>query len=124
MIPASDMHARWLVRKYCSQHVTEAPLDETPGEAVGRDIRTCAALAASLHARVNPIFMREVIRLFEELHEVHAGEHHDIKQNAALTLNNVPDLIDGLQHQINKAIGELLAYTEPMTSRVEDKVPA
>jgi hypothetical protein len=67
--------------------------------------------------------MREVIRLFEELHEVHAGNHPDIDRNAALTVNNVPDLIDGLQEQINAAIGELLDHTEPF-ARTGEKVPA
>jgi ABC-type transporter Mla subunit MlaD len=124
MIPASDMHARWLVRRVCAGFVEETPAGETAREEVGRAIRSCAALTASLGARVNPIFMREVIRLFEELHEVHAGTHPEIKQNAALTVNNAPDLIDGLQDQINTAISELLAHTEPMNRRIEDKVSA
>jgi hypothetical protein len=118
------MHARWLVRRVCAQFVEEATAGETPREEVGRAIRSCAALAASLGARVNPIFMHEVIRLFEELHEVHTGNHPDIVTNAALTINNVPDLIDGLQAQINAAISELLLHTEPMTRRAEDKVSA
>ena len=123
MTPASPMHARWLVRRVCSRHVEETPAVESAREEIGRAIRSCAALTASLGARVNPIFMREVIRLFEELHEVHAGNHPDIERNAALTINNVPDLIDALQGQINAAIGELLDHTEPF-ARTGEKVPA
>ena len=123
MIPASPMHARWLVRRVCSRHVEETPAVESAREEVGRAIRSCAALTASLGARVNPIFMREVIRLFEELHEVHAGNHPDIDRNAALTVNNVPGLIEELNRQINAAIGELLDHTEPF-ARTGEKVPA
>jgi len=124
MSPVSPMHAAWLVRRVCGKHVEEAPLNETGGEYVARSIRSCAALTASLGARVNPIFMHEVIRLLEELHEVHAGTHADLRQNAALTVNNAPDLIDRLQQQISGAVQELLAHTEPLTRRAEDKVPA
>lgn len=124
MKPASDMHARWIIRKVCAQHVEETPLNETVRDEIGRAIRSCATLTASLGARVNPIFMREVIRLFEELHTVHAGTNEGIRQNAALTVNNVPDLVDRYQAQINTAITELLAHTEPMTRRADDKVSA
>jgi len=112
------MHAAWLVRRVCAQHVEEAPLNETGGEYVARSIRSCAALTATLGTRVNPIFMHEVIRLLEELHTVHAGTHADLDQNAALTVNNAPDLIDRLQQQISAAVSELLAHTEPLKERV------
>jgi len=124
MNPVSPMHAAWLVRRVCGKHVEEAPLNEAGGEYVARSIRSCAALTASLGARVNPIFMHEVIRLMEELHTVHAGTHGDLRQNQALTVNNAPDLIDRLQQQISAAVQDLLAHTEPLTRRAEDKVPA
>lgn len=116
-------YARFQVREVCRRHVEETPLVESGREEVGRAIRSCAALTAAIGARVNPIFMREVIRLFEELHEVHAGQHPDLDQNAALTLNNKPDLLDRLQEQINHAITELLAHTEPF-ARAGEKVSA
>ena len=118
MNPVSPMHAAWLVRRVCGRHVEEAPLNETGGEYVARSIRSCAALTASLGARVNPIFMHEVIRLMEELHTVHAGTHADLQQNQALTINNAPDLIDRLQVQISTAVADLLAHTEPLKERV------
>ena len=118
MSPVSGMHAAWLVRRVCGRHVEEAPLNESGGEYVARSIRSCAALTATLGARVNPIFMHEVIRLMSELHEVHAGTHHGLDQNAALTVNNAPDLIDRLQQQISGAVNELLAHTEPLKERV------
>ena len=99
-------------------------MNETGGEYVARSIRSCATLTATLGARVNPIFMHEVIRLLEELHEVHTGTHPDIDQNQALTVNNATDLIDRLQQQISAAVNELLTHTEPLTRRAEDKVPA
>jgi len=113
-----------LVRRVCGKHVEEAPMNETGGEYVARAIRSCAALTATLGARVNPIFMHEVIRLLEELHTVHAGTHGDLDQNATLTVNNAPDLIDQLQQQISNAVADLLSHTEPLTRRGEDKVPA
>jgi len=124
MSPVSGMHAAWLVRHVCGRHVEDAPLNETGGEYVARSIRSCAALTASLGARVNPIFMHEVIRLLEELHTVHAGTHADLDRNQALTINNAPDLIDRLQVQISAAVNELLAHTEPLTRRAEDRIPA
>jgi hypothetical protein len=124
MNAVSPMHAAWLVRLVCGRHVEEAPLNETGGEYVARSRRSCAALAASLGAKVNPIFMHEVIRLLEELHTVHAGTHPDLRQNAALTVNNAPDLIDYLQRKISGAVHELLAHTEPLTRRAEDRIPA
>ena len=124
MSPVSGMHAAWLVRRVCGKHVEEAPMNETGGEYVARSIRSCATLTATLGARVNPIFMHEVIRLLEELHEVHAGTHQDLLQNQALTVNNAPDLIDRLQQQISAAVADVLAHTEPLTRRAEDKVMA
>ena len=117
------MHAAWLVRRVCSKHVQETPKDESGPDEIARANRSCAALTATIEERVNPIFMREVIRLFEELHEVHTGRHPDIDRNESLTVNNVPDLIDGLQRDISKAVAALLAHTEPM-SRAGEKVPA
>ena len=124
MTPVSPMHAAWLVRRVCGQHVEETPLNASPAEEVARSRRSCAALAASLGAKVNPIFMHEVIRLLEELHTVHTGTHADLRQNATLTVNNAPDLIDYLQRKISTAVQELLAHTEPLTRRAEDRIPA
>lgn len=124
MNPVSGTHAAWLVRRVCGQYVEETPADESPAQEVGRAIRANAALTAAIGARVNPIYMQEVIRLFEELHTVHTGAHEQIRQNAALTVNNVPDLIDAINRQINQAIGELLAHTEPLNRRAEDRVMA
>ena len=124
MNPVSNTHAAWLTRRVCGQYVEEKPLNESPAQEVGRAIRANAALTAAIGARVNPIYMAEVIRLFEELHTVHTGQHPGIEQNAALTVNNVPDLIDRYQRDINQAIGELLAHTEPLNRRAEDKVMA
>ena len=104
MSPVTNTHSAWLVRRVCGQHVEETPLTESPAQEVGRAIRSCATLTASIGARVNPIYMNEVIRLFEELHDVHTGEHRDIRTNAALTVNNVPALTDYIQGLINQAI--------------------
>lgn len=112
MKPVTPTHAAWLVRKVCAQHVEEIPADQSQIGEVMRAIRSCAALTAAIGARVNPIFMDEVIRLMEELHEVAAGTHEGIEQNAALTVNNVPALEEELQARINDAIAELLAHTE------------
>jgi hypothetical protein len=124
MIPASDTHARWLVRTYCGKHIDETPKGEPSMDWIARALRTEAALNAALKARVNRINFNEVVSTLEELREVHAGTHPDIEQNAALTINNVPDLLDSLQAQVNATIGDLLAHTEPMTRRAEDKVMA
>jgi len=124
MSPVTNTHSAWLVRRVCGQHVEETPLVESPAQEVGRAIRSCATLTASIGARVNPIYMAEVIRLFEELHDVHTGQHDRIRQNAALTVNNVPDLIDRLQYRINQAITELLDHTEPLNHRAQDRIPA
>ena len=124
MNPVSNTHAAWLTRRVCGQYVEETPADESMAQYVARAIRSCAALTAAIGARVNPIYMAEVIRLFEELHTIHTGTHDAIRTNAALTVNNVPDLIDRYQRDINQAIGELLQHTEPLNRRAEDKVPA
>ena len=117
MNPVTPGHAAWLVRKVCAQHVEEQPADQSQIGEVMRAVRSCAALTAAIGARVNPIYMEEVIRLFEELHEVKAGTHEGIRQNAALTVNNVPALEEALQGQISDAIADLLAHTEPLQVR-------
>lgn len=119
MKPVTPGHAAWLVRKVCGEHVEEQPADQSQIGEVMRAIRSCAALSAAIGARVNPIYMDEVLRLMEELHEVKAGTHEGIRQNAALTVNNVPDLEDELQGRINTAITDLLAHTEPFQVREE-----
>ena len=121
MNPVTPGHAAWLVRKVCGQHVEEQPADQSQIGEVMRAIRSCAALSAAIGARVNPIFMDEVIRLLEELHEVKAGTHEGIRQNATLTVNNVPALEEALQEQISRAVTDLLAHTEPFD---REKVPA
>ena len=119
MKPVTPGHAAWLVRKVCAQHVEEQPADESQIGEVLRATRSCAALTAAIGARVNPIYMDEVIRLMEELYEVKAGTHDGIDQNAALTVNNVPALEEELQRRINDAITDLLAHTEPFQIREE-----
>lgn len=122
MKPVTAGHAAWLVRKVCAQHIEEQPLDQSQIGEVMRAIRSCAALSAAIGARVNPIYMDEVLRLMEELHEVKAGTHEGIEQNAALTVNNVPALEEDLQRRINDAITDLLAHTEPF--QIREGVPA
>lgn len=112
MRPVTPGHAAWLVRKVCAQHVEEQPADQSQIGEVLRATRSCAALSAAIGARVNPIYMDEVLRLMEELFEVKAGTHEGIQQNAALTVNNVPELEGELQGRINTAITDLLAHTE------------
>lgn len=117
MRPASDMHARFLVRTYCGRHIDETPAVEEPVEWIGRAMRTEAALNAALCARVNRIHFNQVICALEELRSVHAGTHPDIVQNATLTINNVPELLETLNTEVNEHITELLTHAEK-------KVPA
>lgn len=117
MKPVTAGHAAWLVRKVCAQHIEEQPADQSQVGEVMRAIRSCAALSAAIGARVNPIYMDEVLRLMAELHEVKAGTHEGIEQNRALTVNNVPALEDELQARINDAITDLLAHTEAFQIR-------
>jgi predicted trehalose synthase len=124
MIPASDIHARWLVRTYCGKHIDETPKGEPSMDWIARALRTEAALNAALKARVNRINFNEVVSTLEELREVHAGTHPDIEQNATLTINNVPKMLEDINKILNEQIGELLSHTEPMTRRAEDKVSA
>lgn len=123
MKPASDMHARYLVRTYCGRHIDDTPADESSRAWIARAIRTEAALNAALSARVNRIHFNEVVSTLEELRSVHAGTHPEIKQNQALTINNVPKMLEDINAELNEQIGELLASAEPMT-RAEDKVNA
>jgi len=124
MRPVSDSHARWLVRTYCGKHIDETPKAESSHDWIARALRTEAALNAALKARVNRINFNEVIVALEELRQVHAGTHPDIDQNATLTVNSVPKMLEDLNIALNEAIGDLLARAEPMRNRAEDKVPA
>ncbi len=123
-MPASDMHARWLVREYCGRHIDDTPAVETSREWIARATRTEAALNAALEAKVNRIHFNEVISTLEELRSVHAGTHPGIEQNQALTINNVPKMLEDINIILNEQIGELLAHAEPMNRRAEDKVMA
>lgn len=124
MIPASDMHARWLVRTYCGRHVTETAANESSGEWIARARRTQAALTAALGARVNGADMNQLITDLEELESVQCGTHPDLRVNAAYTVDNTDELTDLIQAQINATITGLLASVEPMNNRAQDKVMA
>lgn len=118
----SDTHAAWLVRRVCERHIQESPADESPLDEVSRANRSCAALTAAIGARVNPIFMDEVLTTFAEIESVECGTHPDLIVNAALTVNNKPDLLDQLNQQLSREIAELLAHTEPLQVREEAMV--
>jgi len=117
------MHARWLVREYCGRHINDTPARETSHQWIARATRTEAALNAALRARVNRIHFNEVISTLEEIREVHAGKHPDIEQNATLTIDNVPKMLEDLNITLNDSITELLACAEPF-ARAEEKVSA
>jgi hypothetical protein len=84
---------------------------------VHRANRSCAALTAAIGARVNPIFMDEVLTTFAEIESVECGTHPDLEVNAALTVNNKPDLLDKLNARLTREVAELLAHTEPLQVR-------
>jgi len=111
------------VRWFCGQHVRETPWDETPHEWYARATRTEAALNSTLRARINRADMNEVITTMEELESVEAGTHQNLKQNAALTVNNKPALLEAINNRLTREIAELLASAEPM-ARAGVKVPA
>lgn len=115
----TSMHARWLVRWFCERHVEETPAAETSTEWIVRAQRTQTALNAALGARVNQADMFEVITTLEELQSVECGTHPDIKQNAALTINNVPALTEALNFRLTDEVTDLLAHTEPLPRKKE-----
>jgi len=112
------------VKWFCGQHVRETPWDETPHEWYARATRTEAVLNSVLRAAVNRHNMNEIITTMEEIESVEAGTHQDLVQNKTLTVNNKPELLDSLNARLNREVAELLAHTEPLTRRAEDKVPA
>jgi dTDP-4-dehydrorhamnose reductase len=123
MIPASNMHARWLVRKYAKQHVAETEWNEPSREWIARARRTQAAMNSALGARVNGADLNQLITDFEELESVECGTHPDLVVNNAGTVDNTLELTERVTAQINATITELLACAEPM-SRTGEKVPA
>jgi hypothetical protein len=123
MIPASNMHARWLVRHYAKQHVTETEWNETAGAWIARARRTQAAMNAAIGARVNGADLNQLITDFEELESVECGTHPDLVVNNAGTVDNTLELTERVTAQINASITELLACAEPF-ARTEEKVSA
>jgi dTDP-4-dehydrorhamnose reductase len=123
MIPASNMHARWLVRHYAKQHVTETLWDEPSREWIARARRTQAAMNAAIGARVNGADLNQLITDFEELESVECGTHPDLVVNNAGTVDNTLELTERVTAQINASITELLACAEPF-ARTEEKVSA
>jgi hypothetical protein len=123
MIPASNMHARWLVRHYAKQHVSETEWNETAGSWIARARRTQAAMNAAIGARVNGADLNQLITDFEELESVECGTHPDLVVNNAGTVDNTLELTERVTAQINASITELLACAEPF-ARTEEKVSA
>ena len=122
-MPASDMHARWLVRHYALRHVAETEWNETPAAWIARARRTQAALNAALGVRINGADLNQLITDFEELESLECGTHPDLVVNNAGTVDNTGELTDRINAQINATITELLTTAEPLT-RAEDKVMA
>ena len=122
--PDASAYARYVVRTICQRHVDETPFDETPHEWYARATRSEAALNAILCVRINRADMNEVITTIENIQSLEAGTYAEIDQNAALTVNNVPDIADRLNARLNREIAELLTSAEPNARRAEDKVPA
>lgn len=123
MIPASDTHARWLVRFYAKRHVAETAWNESAHSWITRARRTQAAINAALGARINGADLNQLITDFEELESVETGTHPDIIRNAAQTVDNTLELTEQVTAQINATITELLACAEPF-ARTEEKVNA
>lgn len=121
--PASDMHARWLVRHYAQQHVAETEWDEPSKAWIARARRTQAAMNAALGVRVNGADLNQLITDFEELESLECGTHPDLNVNRAGTVDNTQELTDRINAQINATVTELLQSAEPLT-RAEDKVMA
>ena len=123
MKPASEMHARYLVRHYTQRHVAETEARESPAAWIARARRTQAALNAALGVRINGADLNQLITDFEELESVECGTHPDLVVNNARTVDNTGELTDRIQAQINQTITELLTSAEPM-SRAGEKVMA
>lgn len=123
MIPASNMHARWLVRHYAKQHVTETEWNESSYSWIARARRTQAAMNAAIGARINGADLNQLITDFEELESVECGTHPDLVVNNAGTVDNTLELTERVTAQINASITELLACAEPF-ARAEEKVSA
>lgn len=119
----SNMHARWTVRHFAKQHVTESEWDESPAAWIARARRTQAALNAALGVRVNGADLNQLITDFEELESVECGTHPDLVVNNAGTVDNTDWLTDRINAQINATVTGLLAAAEPM-SRTGEKVSA
>jgi hypothetical protein len=117
------MHARWLVRHYAKQHVSETEWNETAGAWIARARRTQAAMNAAIGARVNGADLNQLITDFEELESVECGTHPDLVVNNAGTVDNTLELTERVTKQINASITELLACAEPF-ARAEEKVSA
>ena len=96
------MHARWLVRHYAQQHVTETEARETPAAWIERAIRTHAALNAALGVRINRADLNQLITDFEELESLECGTHPDLVVNNAGTVDNTGELTDRINAQIDR----------------------
>ena len=123
MTPASDMHARFLVRHFAKQHVAETEFNETARAWIERARRTQAAMNSALGVRVNGADLNQLIVDFEEWESVETGTHPDLVRNATLTVDNTLELTERITRQINNTVTELLASAEPF-ARTEDKVSA
>jgi len=117
------MHARWLVRKYAKQHVSETEWNESSYSWIARARRTQAAMNSAIGARVNGADLNQLITDLEELESVETGTHPDLVVNNAGTVNNTLELTERITKQVNDSITELLACAEPF-ARAEEKVSA
>ena len=106
----TEEHARQVILSQCRQFVEDTPAREPGHDWDARLENLAKHLTAETGADIENATadLRELITTLEELQSVDTGTHYRIVLNAALTIDNRPDLRDELNRDLNDELAMVL----------------
>lgn len=113
MSKVTDAQARHIITSMCRQFIEDEP---ARGESALDEERRTAQLewdiSAAIGASIRPGSLEDTLTTLAGVQSVECGTHPDVVQNAALTVNTAPDVMDRLNDQLREELYFVLQAAE------------
>jgi hypothetical protein len=99
----TEPQARQIIREMCSQFIEDEP---ARSESVMAELDRLEQLEDDITAKIGADIrhgsLADTLTTLDGIQSVECGTHPDLVQNAALTINTAPDILDRLESQLRE----------------------